>query len=87
MHELSLLAGLEALLVVGLTIKLKEMRRLEKEIHLTAFDCALACGLAAAGRYSDAHAAASRWRARMKAHKRRQPPPSPPRREIRVGLH
>lgn len=87
MRALALLAGFEALLVIGLVAKLKEMRRLEREIHKTAFDMALACSLAAMGRYSDAHAAARRWHARMRAHKRRETPASPPLREFRMGLH
>jgi hypothetical protein len=87
MHEFALLAGLEVALFVGLVRKLREMRRLEKEIHLTAFDMALACGLAGRGRYEAAEAASRRWADRMRAHKRRQTPPSPPRREIMPALH
>ena len=87
MPELALFAGLEALLVIGLVAKLKEMRRLEREIHKTAFDMALACSLAAKGRYTEAHAAARRWHVRMRAHKRRETPPSPPQSECRMFLH
>jgi hypothetical protein len=87
MSEFALLAGLEVALFVGLVRKLREMRRLEKEIHLTAFDCAHACSLAAMGRYAEAHAAARRWADRMRMHKKRQTPPSRPRREIMPALH
>ena len=90
MPELALLAGLEALLVVGLLAKLREMRRLEKEIHRTVFDLALACTLASNGRYTEAHAAARRWHDRMRALKRGKvyrPSAPPPQHDLRTKLH
>jgi hypothetical protein len=74
MPELALLAGIEAVLIVSLTMKLHAMRRLEREIQQTTLILAHACSLAAAARYEEAHAVAQRWYLRMRAHRRRQSP-------------
>ena len=90
MQGFMLLAGLEAVLIVGLTMKLRELRRLQKELHQTVFDLALACSLASKGRYEEAHAAARRWHDRMRAFKRGEryrPPSTPPQPGMRMRLH
>ena len=82
MHMAALLAGLELLLIIMTVRKLREMRRLETEVHKSLWDLAIALAWARQGRYGEAHAQARSFIDRMRAFKRgepyRPPPPPPP---------
>jgi hypothetical protein len=84
-YIISFLGGVEVLLLFLTLRKIEELHRLEKEIHDSTFDLALALALARDGRYEEAKTAAERWRDRCRPfrqgerrHQRPRPQTAPP---------
>jgi hypothetical protein len=71
----------EVALCIVVSVKLRALQRLERELRLSMLDLEIAFTFAGQGRYHEAHAAARRWHDRLRAMQRGQPyyPPDPPR--------
>jgi hypothetical protein len=78
LHILSLLAGVEVLVLFITLRKREELRRLESECHQSLVELAVTLDLARHGKWDEAKAAAERWRDRCRPFRqgeRRPPPP------------
>jgi hypothetical protein len=75
-----LILAIEALVFWSAVSKLNQARQLEREVHATACDLALALLLASEGQYREGMTMARRFRTRMDSLKRRTVyrPPTPP---------